>query len=196
MGEAAAGARAACWTCWTGTSLGCKVHDVCWPGCISRWLGSLTWGTCVWAHMVCLFATCGLRGCCSVRAGWAGSGQGWVLSPACVQAPAAGGGLTPPPSLPVAPSCKHTPTTANRANTCRHPCADPRPRTCARHADNAGQRARGVGEAQQHGRVPRRQVSVVAVQPRQGEAGQAQRQADQACGVAAGAAGAAWQPCG
>ena len=41
-------------------------------------------------------------------------------------------------------------------------------------AYDARQRARGVGEAQQEGRVARRQVGVVAVQPHRAEAGHAQ----------------------
>lgn len=60
-----------------------------------------------------------------------------------------------------------------------HPAAP----TCEGHAHDARQRARGVGHAQQHRGVARRQVGMVAVQPSQAEAGQAQGQRDQACGV-------------
>ena len=46
------------------------------------------------------------------------------------------------------------------------------------HAHHAGHGAYSVGQAQQHGRMPRGQVCMIAVQPRQGEAGQAQCSSD------------------
>ena len=55
------------------------------------------------------------------------------------------------------------------------------PPTRDRDPHDARQRPAGVGHAQQYGCVPRRQVGVVAVQPRQREAGQPQGDGQQRC---------------
>ena len=67
-------------------------------------------------------------------------------------------GFPPPP-----PHTPHTPPTRDR---------DPH---------DARQRPARVGHAEQYTRVPRRQVSVIAVQPRQREAGQTQSDGQQRC---------------